>query len=141
MRDSGTPFDANAVEAALDQLRYAQFEIIEETMGSRVPQRPDPEGNGQAFSFGCLRRRRAGRRNRRIEDGSESDLHGLAASETDGPLLCVLHVAAPWSRWMNPTMFWCFSASAKAASRAAREVPPPAATSDQYTPSSLSNGR
>ena len=32
--------------------------------------------------------------------------------------------------------FLCFSASAKAASRAAREVPPPAATSDQYTRSS-----
>ena len=114
MRDSRTALDPEAVEAALHRLRHAHFEVVDDAVGSRVPQRPDPERNGQAFLSGrvrrlsVVRRPRAGRRNRRAEECSESDVDCLAASETDGPLLVIFHVDAPsWSRdeWLDGSLF------------------------------------
>jgi len=92
------PFDANAVEAALDQFRHAQLQVVEETVGSGVPQRPDPEGNGHAFFFGSIRRQHTARLNRRACrtcNDPHANFQCLAASQTGCLLPCTIHIGSP----------------------------------------------
>ena len=90
MRDSRAPLDPKAVVAALHCFLHAHFKVVDEAVGSRVPQRPDPERNRQAFLVIGIRRLsvvrcpRAGRRNGRAEQRSEPEVDCLAAGETRG---------------------------------------------------------